>query len=427
MLLAACGPGGPRSGLSASGPNGANAKTSRRGGLDPTLMDAPSVGGTLFVGAGADCSMSVYRFDAGGALFVEHDGGAHDDGSWKQTGAYLWAAIPARQIEFQGVVDGDRLSGLWTDTDSGTTASWLGARRGSAAEARPTGYACTTWRGVIGGQDWSEDVVLYFRGDSVLHWQDLLGYHESGTWTLQDGGVRLSIGAVSYRGELDGDRLAGRAEHGKEWWAWDVVLDGPPRPADVELAGSSFVGRRSGDGATMTIEFLARGELRLSRGARDYVGSWEIDGTLLHVTAQNPLHELELWGGLHDGALSGNGSSPDEIDADGQRSWFTWDAAAQGTLVAPSAPDVATVEGTTWDGELGDQSVVLRFEKDGRLAVEPAGKQAFVAVWQQSGDTILLSIAAWGWSYQGVVGDDRIEGHGWNDRGDKSALRLSRR
>ncbi len=389
------------------------AGTAAADGPTGMLVDAPPVDGTEWIALTPDCTRVTYRFDANHVLTT--DAGA---GTWEQrAGGPIGMKLGASTFDgaLYGRV-GDRLQGVWTDA-TGDAHRITAIRTGSDAEKEGFGLACTTWRG-----DYREDgaqIALHFLPDGVLHWQDDTGYWTDGRWNPLGGGavhLELADGAQIYDGLIDKTLMGGESHgrNGDHRARWVVEESDTPRAAGVLLEGWRF------SGGDLAIEFGANGAATVERYGEREDGTWDIDGMLVHVRAG----EDDLYGGfVTGGGISGHWFGGDEfavLPETGVLDAKTANLPPDDTHTAVEDVKQLAIEGSTWDGTIGGQAAVLRFDPKGKLHAEIGGVASDDGAWELSGSMLYLELPSRRHGEaQGVLAADgaTLDGQGWDQNG----------
>lgn len=161
----------------------------------------------------------------------------------------------------------------------------------------------TTWTAVDGG----EPLLLHFRAGGALHYQDLQGYWEDGTWTQAGADVTLTVGGghAEYVGRITpgGDRMDGdaRAVSGSTW-TWTAAPGLLPAAPVVALAGTTWSGVEAEDQEVIAFHFLDGGRLAADTTDGLLDGTWELNGRLITIV-------------LNDGTAEYFGSVSEDLQA----------------------------------------------------------------------------------------------------------------
>ncbi len=293
----------------------------------------------------------------------------------------------------------------------GRGTPWVAPGAGAPASVEDKGFT---------GTDGTDRINFYFRKAGVLHYRDPQGWWEDGRWQQAGANVTISLaeGFATYRGVLQGDLLSGEAtnKNGKSW-RFSVRQGTPRQPAQLDLVGSSWGGKE--DKSCIVLHFRTNGALEYDTPSGRYAdGFWEIDGEWVYLKHKNT--GFEYFGSVKGGRMYGNLWSKD-----GQH--WGWDVnkgvvptgcggAAGGGGGAPQPAAVATVEGTTWEGDNGGDATTLRFEKGGvLLAKDPQGD--WKGTWFQNGGQVNFDLnGRYSW-YEGKIDGKQMTGAGHNKDG----------
>jgi hypothetical protein len=301
--------------------------------------------------------------------------------------------------------------------------------------APPPGSAGTLEGQGFAGTDGSDRINFYFRKGGVLHYRDPQGWWEDGHWQ-QNGNVvtfTLSDGFATYTGQIVGASITGDAvnKNGKRW-KFGVQQGTPRQPGAVELSGSSWGGKE--DKNCIVFYFKPGGVLEYDTPSGHYTdGNWQLDGEWVYLKHKST--GFEYFGSVKADKMNGNLWSKD-----GQR--WSWDVnknqvppecskkgggsvAGGGKFgsgdtgkASTPAPAVASIEGTTWEGDNGGDATTFVFKPGGVLhAKDPQGD--WKGNWFQNGTQVNFDLnGRYSW-YEGVLdaSGSNMSGAGHNKDG----------
>jgi hypothetical protein len=266
------------------------------------------------------------------------------------------------------------------------------------------------------GTDGSDRINFYFRKGGVLHYRDPQGWWEDGRWQQRGSQVTftLSDGFVTYTGQVNGTVIVGTAvNQQKKTWTFRVQQGTPRQPPSVDLTNSAWGGKE--DKTCIVFQFKPGGVLEYDTPSGHYLdGTWEIDGEWVYFKHKKT--GFEYFGNVKDQHMNGNLWS-----TDGQR--WSWDVNkgvvpdecgkniakglgkggfGDGTKLSTPAPQIASVEGSIWEGDNGGDATTFRFKPGGVLeAKDPQGD--WKGSWFQNGTKVNFDLnGRYSW-YEGVL------------------------
>ena len=280
----------------------------------------------------------------------------------------------------------------------------------------------------FGGTDGNDRINFYFRAGGVLHYRDPQGWWEDGRWTQAGSSVSITLsdGFATYTGFINGNVISGEArnKNGKAW-KFSVTEGTQRRAATVDITNSKWGGKE--DKSCIVFFFRDGGVLEYDTPSGHYVdGSWDVDGDWVYFKHKNT--NFEYFGSIKGERMNGNLWS-----TEGKR--WSWDVnknvvpdqcapgVAKGGAGKPPAGDapgqnmgVATLEGTTWEGDNGGDPTTLQFKPGGiLLAKDPQGD--WKGSWFQNGSQVTFDLnGRYSW-YEGVVSGSNMTGAGHNKDG----------
>jgi hypothetical protein len=275
------------------------------------------------------------------------------------------------------------------------------------------------------GTDGSDRINFYFRKAGVLHYRDPQGWWEDGKWQQNGATVTftLSAGFANYTGQIVGTTISGTAvSQSKKTWRFSVQQGTPRKPPAIDLTGSSWGGKE--DKSCIVLTFKPDGQLEYDTPSGHYTdGSWQIDGDWVYLKHKKT--GFEYFGSIKDEHMTGNLWSND-----GQR--WSWDvnkgvvpeacgktvAGGKGTPTPAPAPVIASIEGSTWEGDNGGDATTFQFKAGGILvAKDPQG--SWKGSWFQNGLQVSFDLnGRYSW-YEGILeaGGQAMNGAGHNKDG----------
>jgi hypothetical protein len=285
------------------------------------------------------------------------------------------------------------------------------------AQAAP--IVATDWTGTDGG----ERVNFYFRKDGILHYRDAAGWWEDGTWTQSGTLILFSTGDrfAEYSGRLAGDALTGSARNRKgKTWSFELRRGTPKQNARFDLAGQTWGGTEAEQ--WVTFHFKSGGVVEYDTPQGYFTdGTYEIDGTWVFIKTAGD--KLEYFGGVDGDRMSGNAWNP----ASKRWSWSVVRGKdANPKTAGPTAPKVASVEGSTWEGNNGGDWLLVRFDPGGKLWGKDAEGE-LTGTWVQSGTTLSFEMTGGYVSYQGTLDGAVMKGKARNRSGGAWEFELTRK
>jgi hypothetical protein len=272
------------------------------------------------------------------------------------------------------------------------------------------------------GTDGTDRINFYFRKGGTLHYRDPQGWWEDGKWTQEGQIVKFSLsdGFVDYTGTVNGATIVGTATNQqKKTWSFRVQRGTPRQPPAMDLTNSSWGGKE--DKTCIVFQFRPGGVLEYDTPSGHYTdGTWEIDGAWVYFKHKKT--GFEYFGSVKDAHMNGNLWS-----TNGQR--WSWDVnkdvvpdecgksvAGKGTGIgggkggsfgdpsksATPTPVVASLEGSTWEGDNGGDVTTFRFKAGGVLeAKDPQGN--WKGTWFQNGSQVSFDLnGRYSW-YEGLL------------------------